>query len=43
MQIFKLYMKRTIKRKWTVLLLMLLPIIFAFLVAAQYQKHLISL
>ncbi|HHK5554932.1 ABC transporter permease [Bacillus tropicus] len=38
MQIFKLYMKRTIKRKWTVLLLMLLPIIFAFLVAAQYQK-----
>lgn len=31
-------MKRTIKRKWTVLLLMLLPIIFSFLVAAQYQK-----
>ncbi|MDF9469034.1 ABC transporter permease, partial [Bacillus cereus] len=38
MQIFKLYMKRTIKRKWTFLLLILLPIIFTFLVATQYQK-----
>lgn len=38
MQIFKLYMRRTIKRKWTFVLLILLPIIFTFLVAAQYQK-----